>query len=436
MIENKRLGVALSGGGYRAAGFHIGTMKKLHEHGLLDKVDVLSTISGGSIVGAAYCLHQGSFEEFEKEMVETLSTKSVVRFVLTSWRFLITAIPLLMLILATFILPFTSFAIYTLVPLCILIFTIIKYQFRLLPLSKIIEKAYDAYFFKGAVLSDLCTIPEIAINSTNLQTVRHFTFSARKMEDTAYAYYNPPIYYKHADFPVSRAVMASTCVPFAFTPVSIDRQYYSNPDLYDTVNPKLIDGGIYDNQGIHKLMQKNSSYSCHVVIVSDAGTILPFEQAYNNTFTLLLRTVEGFMARIKNFQMMHSIFSQHHGREVAYLSLGWDIEQCVEGFYRNLLSDNIPSATLNAHELLQVWIEKPKECREEILKYIKERVQIERIKSEYISEQELHNIRSIGTNLTPIKKKLLQDMVKHSSVMTELQIRLYCPTIIAWLGKQ
>ncbi|MBK6634605.1 MAG: patatin-like phospholipase family protein [Chitinophagaceae bacterium] len=66
--SSNNLGLALSGGGYRAAAFHVGTLKKLDELGILSKVNVLSTISGGSITGAYYCINNTSFEVFEKEM--------------------------------------------------------------------------------------------------------------------------------------------------------------------------------------------------------------------------------------------------------------------------------------------------------------------------------------------------------------------------------
>lgn len=51
-----RLGLCLSGGGFRAALFHIGTLAALAERELLHKVEVLSTVSGGSIIGAYYYL--------------------------------------------------------------------------------------------------------------------------------------------------------------------------------------------------------------------------------------------------------------------------------------------------------------------------------------------------------------------------------------------
>ncbi|MCI0733366.1 MAG: patatin-like phospholipase family protein, partial [Methylococcaceae bacterium] len=51
-----KLGLALSGGGFRAALFHIGTLARLAELDLLRHVQVLSTVSGGSIIGAMYYL--------------------------------------------------------------------------------------------------------------------------------------------------------------------------------------------------------------------------------------------------------------------------------------------------------------------------------------------------------------------------------------------
>src|SRR6185369_4146934 len=58
--KEKRLGLALSGGGFRAAAFHLGVMQKLESLGLLYKIDVLSCVSGGSIAGAVLALNWSS----------------------------------------------------------------------------------------------------------------------------------------------------------------------------------------------------------------------------------------------------------------------------------------------------------------------------------------------------------------------------------------
>lgn len=61
----KRLGLALSGGGFRAAFFHLGVLRRLAELDLLRHVTSISTVSGGSILAAHYYLH------FKKRFEET-----------------------------------------------------------------------------------------------------------------------------------------------------------------------------------------------------------------------------------------------------------------------------------------------------------------------------------------------------------------------------
>lgn len=52
----EKLGMALSGGASRAAAFHRGTLQALTELGLEGQIDVVSTVSGGSVFGAAWML--------------------------------------------------------------------------------------------------------------------------------------------------------------------------------------------------------------------------------------------------------------------------------------------------------------------------------------------------------------------------------------------
>lgn len=50
--SEKRTALALSGGGFRATLFHLGSLQRLNELGWLGKLDTISSVSGGSIVGA------------------------------------------------------------------------------------------------------------------------------------------------------------------------------------------------------------------------------------------------------------------------------------------------------------------------------------------------------------------------------------------------
>ena len=49
---NERIGLALSGGGFRAAAFHLGVLNRLEELEILQRITRVSTVSGGSITGA------------------------------------------------------------------------------------------------------------------------------------------------------------------------------------------------------------------------------------------------------------------------------------------------------------------------------------------------------------------------------------------------
>lgn len=67
------IGLALSGGGSRAIAFHLGCLRALEDLGLLERVRVLSTISGGSVVGALYAYSSDkTFAEFDTHVCNLL----------------------------------------------------------------------------------------------------------------------------------------------------------------------------------------------------------------------------------------------------------------------------------------------------------------------------------------------------------------------------
>ncbi|XAZ81985.1 patatin-like phospholipase family protein (plasmid) [Fibrella sp. ES10-3-2-2] len=432
MYINKRVGLALSGGGYRAAAFHLGTLKKLHELDILPQIDVLSTVSGGSITGAYYCLKQGNFAAFEEELKQKLATKSVIHSVVFSWTGLRALAYLaggIGLIIYCFQNDLSWLAAVVGLLFC---YGLIRFQFSIFPISRQIEWAYNDFFYKGVTLKDLPDRPILAIASTNLQTCRPFTFSKKKMEDSFYAYQQFPIRFHNDDFPLARAVVASSCVPFAFSPVRIDREYFKKPEQFDQVRPYLVDGGIYDNQGIQKLSQPGSSYECDVIITSDAGNKLPFEGSYTNTFTLLLRTVETFMTRIKNFQMAQHLFdaAKSPAKDIAYLSLGWDVEKCLSGFFDGLKAGRIPTRLIEAHQIPEDWLADLHTHKKDVLERLQASIGYSHIINEKVADEDKLVARSVSTNLTKLSPRQIDCLMRHAANITEIQVRLYCPSLI------
>ncbi|EKT4500162.1 patatin-like phospholipase family protein [Flavobacterium psychrophilum] len=430
MINNKKIGLSLSGGGYRAAAFHLGTLKKMYDLGILHKVDVISTISGGSITGAAYVLNKESYNDFHNRMKDGLAKNNVITFILTSLIFLRTILVVLGLLFLSVYLTFTEYASYSYLVIVILFVIIFKFQFVIFPVSKVIEKAYDEFFYKGMKLGDLQEKPTLAIGSSNLHTGRPFTFSKNKMSDSDYVFgYPKPILFKPEQFPIARAVMASSCVPFAFTPVKIDQQFYKDINDYDLVEPMLVDGGVYDNQGIQKLTQPGSSYACDIIITSDAGGNFKKNEIYPNTIKLLMRTVDLFMYRIKAFQMQQNIYKNTTtiGKPIAYYSLGWKLEGLIPGFFDNLKKGTILQDVLNAHKLDPLWITNPDQYKPQIIEQLIKNTGYDIIKRNGLTDSEWEIARNVGTNLTSLSVKKIDLLVRHAEDLTEIQLRLYCP---------
>lgn len=432
MKKNKKIGLSLSGGGYRATIYHLGTLRKLKEMNLLDKVDVISTISGGSITGAYYGLKGDNFDEFDKGLIKIVK-KSIIKGIYFSFRFIIIIFALLSVLGLMIYLLFTDFAWVSTPLLLVTFFIIIKYQFKIFPVSRIINKLYAKWFFENKNLKDFNKSPLIAINATNVETGRPFTFSKNKMSDSSYEFPSngeKPIRFIPDEFPISLAVASSTCVPFAFTPIYIEKKFYQDEKDFLKIKPCLVDGGVYDNQGVHKLTHGNSSYVCDIVIVSDAGDMMPRINSFNNIIQLLVRTSDIFMNRIKNYQMIQHVYDNYkfNKKLIAYQSLGWDFDSCIKGFMDNLKKGAIIDEVIDAHEISKTEIEN--EEWELIQNKLEKRINYNEIKSKQPTKDELSIARSVSTNLKSLQDFEINNLIKQATCLTEIQVKLYCPILI------
>ncbi|HEX2653153.1 MAG TPA: patatin-like phospholipase family protein [Xanthobacteraceae bacterium] len=71
-MSKLKIGLALSGGGSRAIAFHLGCLRALHDRGVLEKVELLSGVSGGSVIAALYAYSDDPFAEFDKRVEKVL----------------------------------------------------------------------------------------------------------------------------------------------------------------------------------------------------------------------------------------------------------------------------------------------------------------------------------------------------------------------------
>lgn len=315
-----RVGLALSGGGFRAAAFHLGVLKRLEELRLLHRVEALSTVSGGSIIGALYalrCVEQGTGEPGSYP-VEALIAE--MRPVLTSN----------LRARALFGTPRRGAQ------------TLWSVVSRRVSRIGLMIRELDRQLYHGVALDRLP--PWIVINATNLRTGKAWKFYADRAGD-----YLAGATDRTTEIHVATAVAASAAYPgltdsYAFTTrwehlrgdllaeerwerppqvhpgrVSRWRERYGEPT--GPVTFPLVDGGLYDNEGINGLRGRKVT---HAIL----SGVTPPERDDASGFgpRRLLRLVEvvhdrlGAATRQLAHEMTHGVHPTDAGREAAVLA--------------------------------------------------------------------------------------------------------------------
>ncbi|WP_222165884.1 patatin-like phospholipase family protein [Edaphocola aurantiacus] len=430
MINGKKIGLSLSGGGFRAAAFHLGALKRLKSMGILDHVDVISTISGGSIIGAYYGLNKNDFKDFEINFRKCLKKGMMLRMIF-SLRLILFYVGFLACICGICILYIKGNLWYLgSMSIIVMLSLIFIFQFKLLAFTKAKEIAFEKIFFKNKTISDLPLSPIFAINATNLETGTLFTFSQTKIDDSSYHYPRNgglKISFKGEAIPISLAVNSSTNVPFPFGPVGIRAKYFKTLEMSKEVKPALMDGGLYDNQGIHKITQLKSSYNCNVIICCDGSQPFSYSFKTKNSIGLLRRTSDIMMRRIKNLQFVRNVYENK--QEIAYYSLDWTYEKCLGSFVTKAVNGELSNELLSFHNIdIQCWLDK-KDCISNITEIVKTRIGFDQLIKEGLSDEEVLEMSKIKTGLASFSEDRIEKLARHGSVLTGIQVSLYCPSL-------
>ena len=79
--SSRKIGLALSGGGFRASLYHLGLLRFLRDAGILSQVTHITSVSGGSIMAAHLALnwarYTGGANEFDAAASELLDDPSL-----------------------------------------------------------------------------------------------------------------------------------------------------------------------------------------------------------------------------------------------------------------------------------------------------------------------------------------------------------------------
>lgn len=255
-----KIGLALSGGGARAAIFHFGMLRRLAEDGLLESISVISTVSGGSLAAALVIAKSGmqwpSSVRFNNEIF-----MSVRNTLTTSDLFSLSAIGVL---------------------------GALKYNFRLATdRSRILADLLKEKWGIVGKISDLPDHPELFINTTCFETGKNWRFAKREMGDWKFGRnYNPP-------FDLADAAAASAAVPYVIGALRFDLPrdgwYRTNPATrqpeekiaISRTSVRLWDGGAYENLGLEAVYKPQGPLrGCDFLMCSDAsGSLGPADSA-------------------------------------------------------------------------------------------------------------------------------------------------------------
>jgi predicted acylesterase/phospholipase RssA len=267
------IALCLSGGGYRAATYALGTIDMLDELDLLKDVKLLSTVSGGTFTGvtyAAWISEEKSYGQFYDDLYNFLLTTNCIERALDD----------------LYNTPSPSGS-------------------QDLSLIRSAARVYDDTLFKGRKFKPLMDktgygkrFLELIYNSTEFRKGNSFRFRAS---------HNPNVNAGNGSFNVAMdiaaeiqladIVAASSCFPAAFEPLRFPEDLYWESGLADIrsrliqgieiaghkyesgfeneygdcLSVPLMDGGIYDNQGISNAVLADEKHIFDLFLICDTS---------------------------------------------------------------------------------------------------------------------------------------------------------------------
>lgn len=246
-----RIGLALSGGGIRAAVFHLGVLKRLATSGLLEQVTQISTVSGGSLVtGAIFSRAGGRWPSSQQYLDQVLPQLEEL---------------------------LTSGDLFSLRALGVA--GVLKQNWRvLLRRANVLASLLRSRWGITLELADLPISPVWHINTTCYETGKNWRFTRDSMGDwQSGRHYSPAV-------GVAQAIAASAAVPYAVGALKLplpDHGWWetdpaSKQPLRKKSRPfksvRLWDGGVYENLALEQLYKPVTGLQdCDILICSDAS---------------------------------------------------------------------------------------------------------------------------------------------------------------------
>jgi len=246
-----RVGLALSGGGFRATVFGLGALRALHDRGVLRDVTVVSGISGGSLLAAMWAYGPQSFADFDSSVTTLVAAGlqwEIARRALSPRAVAADAV---------------SFA-----------HAVVGKPFgvqRSSTRTEALVRALSARPFGQRQLGDV-TRPGLTtvISATDLATGNAVRFGSKVSSVSSIGDITDPV-------PVADAVAASAAYPVLLPHLHRTYTFTKRDGTKESRSLLITDGGVYDNLGLTPLLPRRSTahtshlYDLDYIIAVDAG---------------------------------------------------------------------------------------------------------------------------------------------------------------------
>lgn len=269
------IALCLSGGGFRATLFHLGSLRRLNELGVLRQIDTFSSVSGGSITNGVLAKNWAALAaaDFAREAFDTLIAAPLQDFCATDLR------------------------------------TEVLLWDRANPINwprlwsaefsatDLLAKAYGKRLGFDVGLGTLTASPKFIFCGANMESGACWEFRAGPAAQMGDFYTG---WTSAIDFPLAKAVAASSAHPLTFPPLVLtfkesDFTHDSRRKAGDRAvasasrtSIAVADGGLYDNLGLEPVWENKA-----VLLVSDAGQPFHFGDNLKSTpFARIERSVD------------------------------------------------------------------------------------------------------------------------------------------------
>lgn len=297
------MGLCLSGGGYKAAVFHLGALIRLNELGLLLGLARISSVSGGSITAAWLGV---KWEELAASKAPGSSVASAFDGLIKQ--------------------PLLKFTLEADIDVSSILGGLVSPRETG---GERLSEAYRKHLFGKLTLADLPAAkdgrgrrraPSFKINATSFQHN-----SLWRMGHDYIANYDVGLF-PNPKIPLADAVAASSAFPPFLSPVKLDlRGLTVKPGTegelctppYST-RPLVLDGGAYDNLGLETVWKR-----CRTILVSNAGDPFGVKPSPSKDWLSQSRRVISMMHRNEENHRLRWLISMAKAgdRQVALWSL-------------------------------------------------------------------------------------------------------------------